>query len=415
MVMDRADLYKLFQDRYLNKIEIGFRLPGEFSLPTVWQEIQQERISKAEVLALRDEKGGNFWYVNTKPLQAKLHQIDSRGKDSLISIVRREIEDEVVVDSTIEEAYATAAIEGALSTSMRANELVRHDLNPIDKSELMIKNNYQSLKFILENRGIDFSIDFILKLHRIITLDTLENTNFCGKFRNDDVAIWDNNGTIVFKPMPFISIIPSLQILINWVNFEKEEDFIHPIVKASIIHFYIAYVHPFFDGNGRTARALFYFYLLNNGYDFLKYFSISSHIVKQRAIYYKAFRDVEDHDNDLTYFLIYSSDIILKSIDEITDKIIKKYKFIVISSEFDRSGIILNKRQNKLLKLCIEQEIKSITTRKYQKIFRVSYGTARSDLNELVDYAIFKKRELGKGFVYDINLKAFLTWLPKNT
>lgn len=407
--MERAGLYKSFQDRYLNKIEIGFRLPGEFSLPEVWQEIQKERRSKAEPLTLMDEKGRNFWYVNTKPLQAKLHQIDSRGKDSLYSYIKPEIESELVFDSILEEAWASNIIEGAFTTHKRAKELVRRNLTPKDKNELMMKNNHQAMTFIIENLESDFSIDFILNLHHIITQDTLEDQEYAGKFRDDDVFIRDKTNTVIFKPMTAEKIEESFKNLVTWVNTQSDEDFIHPIVKASIIHFFFVYVHPFFDGNGRTARALFYFYLLKNRYDFFKYFSISALIAKQKEKYYKAIKEVEDYDNDLTYFLIYSADVVMKSIDEILDKIAKKYTSDRISKSLDLRGVYINKRQKKLIKILIDLDHKSITTRRYQKIFKVSYGTARSDLNELSEKGLLQKMKLGKGFLYYTNFDSYLT------
>ncbi len=407
--MDRAGLYKSFQDRYLNKIEIGFRLPSEFSLPEIWQEIQKERRSKAEPLSLRDEKGRNFWYVNTKPLQGKLHQIDSRGKDSLYSYIKPEIENELVFDSIIEEAWASNIIEGAFTTHKRAQELVRRNLTPKDKNELMMKNNHQAMTFIIENRESDFSIDFILNLHRIITQDTLDDQEYAGKFRDDEVFIRDRTNTVIFKPMVAKKIEESINNLITWVNTQSEEDFIHPIVKASIIHFFLVYVHPFFDGNGRTARALFYFYLLKNRYDFFKYFSISALIAKKKEKYYKAIKEVEDYDNDLTYFLIYSADVVMKSIDEILDKIAKKYTPNRISKSLDLRGVYINKRQRKLIKILIDLDHKNITTRRYQKIFKVSYGTARSDLNELSEKGLLQKMKLGKGFLYYTSFDSYLT------
>jgi Fic family protein len=407
--MDRAVLYKSFQDRYLNKLEIGFRLPGEFPLPEVWQEIQKERRSKAEPLALRDEKGKNFWYVNTKPLQAKLHQIDSRGKDSLYSYIKPEIEHELVFDSILEEAWASNIIEGAFTTHKRAKELVRRNLTPKDKNELMMKNNHQAMTFIIENLKSDFSIDFILNLHHIITQDTLEDPEYAGKFRDDDVFIRDKVNTVIFKPMTAEKIEGSFKNLVTWINTQSDEDFIHPIVKASIIHFFFVYVHPFFDGNGRTARALFYFYLLKNRYDFFKYFSISALIAKQKEKYYKAIKEVEDYDNDLTYFLLYSADVVMKSIDEILDKIAKKYTSDRISKSLDLKGVYLNKRQKKLIKILIDQDHKNITTRRYEKIFKVSYGTARSDLNELSEKGLLQKKKLGKGFLYYTNFDSYLT------
>jgi len=407
--MESAKLYKSFQDRYLNKSEIGFRLPGELNLSEVWEEIQEERKARGEILALKDETGIPFWYVNTKPLQSKLHQIDSRGKDSLYRYIKPDIENELILDSIIEEAWASNIIEGAFTTHKRAQELVRRNLTPKDNNELMTKNNHLAMTYILEHRESEFNIELILKIHQIITQGTLDDPEYSGKFRDDEVFIWDKTNTVIFKPMAAEKIEPCLNNLVTWVNTHSDEDFIHPVVKAFIIHFYIVYVHPFFDGNGRSARALFYFYLLKNQYEFFKYFSISALIAKQKEKYYKAIKDVEDYDDDLTYFLLYFADVVSKSIDEIIDRIVRKYQSNIISKNLDAKGIYLNKRQRKLVKVLIDHDYKNITTRRYEKIFKVSYGTARSDLNEMADNGLLQKRKIGKGFVYSTNFEAYLT------
>ncbi|MEJ2672956.1 MAG: Fic family protein [Deltaproteobacteria bacterium] len=407
--MDYATLYKSFQDRYLNKIEIGFRLPSELNLSEVWQEIQKERKSRGEVLDLLDEKGEKFWYVNLKPLQAKLHQIDSRGRDSLYRVIKPDIEHELIFDSIIEEAWASNIIEGAFTTHKRAQELVRRNLTPKDKSELMMKNNHLAMNHILENQDSAFDINFILKIHQIITQDTLDDPAYAGKFRDEEVFIWDKTNTVIFKPMAAENIEPCLNNLVTWVNAQSDEDFIHPVIRASIIHFFLVYVHPFFDGNGRTARALFYFYLLKNHYGFFKYFSISALIAKQREKYYKAIKDVEDYDNDLTYFLLYFADVVSKSINEIINKILRKYQSDIISKNLDKKGVYLNKRQKKLIKLLIDHDHKNINTRRYEKIFKVSYGTARSDLNEMAENGLLQKKKIRKGFIYSTNWEAYLS------
>jgi Fic family protein len=407
--VDYAALYKSFQDRYLNKVEVGFRLPGELNLSEVWQEIQKDRQSRGEVLNLPDEKGDNFWYVNLKPLQAKLHQIDSHGRDSLYSYIKPDIENELILDSIIEEAWASNIIEGAFTTHKRARELVRRNLTPKDKNELMMKNNHLAMTYILEHLDLELNIDLILKIHQIITQGTLDDAEYAGKFRDDEVFIWDKTNTVIFQPMAAGQIEPCLHNLLTWVNTHSDEDFIHPVVKASIIHFFLVYVHPFFDGNGRTARALFYFYLLKNQYTFFKYFSISALIAKQREKYYKAIKDVEDYDNDLTYFLLYFAEVVSKSIDEIINRIVRKYQSDIISKNLDAKGVYLNKRQRKLIKLLIDRGHKNITTRRYEKIFKVSYGTARSDLNEMTANGLLQKKKIGKGFVYSTNFDYLLS------
>jgi Fic family protein len=323
-------------------------------------------------------------------------------------MVQPDIESELFADSVIEEAWASNVIEGAFTTQKRAQELVRQNLPPRDKHELMMKNNYQAMLYILEQRQKNLTVELILEIHRRITQDTLDDPKYSGSFRDGDVFIRDKTGALIFQPMAAAHIEACLRNLVEWANHQAEKDFVHPVVKACIIHFYLVFVHPFSDGNGRTARALFYFYLLQHGYDFFKYFSISAIIANQREKYYKAIKEVEDHDNDLTYFLLYSTDTVMRSINEISSRITKKYMTDRIYKMTDFKGIILNKRQRKILKMIIERDIKVVTTRSYEKIMKVSYGTARSDLNDMAAKGLLQKQPHGKGFLYSAILEEFL-------
>ena len=90
--------------------------------------------------------------------------------------------------------------------------------------------------------------------------------------------------------------------------------FIHPVIRAIVVHFWLAYDHPFCDGNGRTARALFYWTMLRQGYELFEFISISSVINKARGQYERSFLLSESDDNDLTYFLLAQVKVIEQSI-----------------------------------------------------------------------------------------------------
>jgi Fic family protein len=407
--MPYADLIKSFKQKYFNKLDIGYRLPSDFSLEKVWTEILEERKKHSETLPLLDEKGNNFWFVNTKTLQAQLHHIDSFGRDSFYKNIHNDIERELMIDSIIEESFSSSLIEGAFTTYKRAQELVKKDITPKNKDELMMKNNYYAMSYIIENRESAFDVDFILKLHEIITSETLSDPNESGKYRDDDVYIRDKSGKLIFKPMPADKVDYYMNSFITWVNNNAEDDFIHPIIKASIIHFYLVYVHPFFDGNGRTARALFYFYLIKNGYDFFKYFSISALIAKDRGKYYRSIQDVENYDDDLTYFLLFSTDIVKKAIGDILKSIVDRYRDRTIFDRIDNMGILLNKRQKKTINIMLKNNTNTITIKLHNKFNKTSYETSRRDLNELVSWGLFKKMKSGKTFVFKFDYKKLLT------
>lgn len=397
------DLIKTYLDRYLNKLEIGYRLPEGVKLEQFWEELEKVRARNAEQTTLIDQNGKNFWYNIPHVLQKRLHEIDSDGRDTLFSAVKAEIAGEMIKESLIEEALNSSVIEGAFSTLKRAKELAYKRETPKDNSEQMILNNFYAMRFIVENVKRPFSREVILELHKIVTEKTLEEKDFAGKFRDGAVYVVDREGKAIYTPPPADQLVGLVDAMIDWVNRESDEAFIHPVIKASIIHFYFIYLHPFFDGNGRTARALFYFYLLKNRYEFFRYFSISSMIRKNRSAYYQAIKEVEDYNSDLTYFLLFMGDCVVKAIAEIKTKIAGHYQRDYYLNKIKELQIALNPRQESFLKKFLLWSAKEVSVRKYRELFKVVYQTARTDLLALEKAQILIKTRKGKKFVFVLN------------
>ena len=391
--------------RYLNKEDIGFRLSAQTSLNDFWADTVQLRKSKADFLPFKDQKGQSFWFFYLPALQKIIHEIDSNGKDSLYKVVSKDIENELIKNSLIEEAFYSSVIEGAFSTIKRMRELAEGRDTPKDHSEQMIFNNYQAMQFIFEEKHKDLSIDLILRLHKIITHKTLgkEQEEFAGKFRNDQVYIQDPAGNVIYEPPAATQVPAAMEQLVQWINQKDDEAFTHPIIKASIIHFYLVYIHPFFDGNGRTSRALFYFYLIKNEYEFFKYFSISAVVEKSKGQYYKAIKNVEDYDADLTYFLLYMSDVVLESIVSVTKQIAKHYHKNFVFNKIEAEGISINARQKKFLNSFLVKSSTEMRIKDYQKINKVVYETARKDLEDLYKKEILLRVNQKNAFVYRPN------------
>jgi Fic family protein len=392
-----------YTENYLNKPEVGYRLPAEIKLEEFWAKLLAFRKQKAEKMQLIDQAGGRFWYVMTHPLQKKLHEIDSYGRDSLYEMVKEEIESELIKESLIEEAFYSSVIEGAFTTLKKAKAMVEKREPPKDNSEQMVLNNYNAMRFILENRNKELSEGLILELHKIVTEKTLEDQCYAGKYRDDVVYVTDDKGEVIYAPPKYEDIPRLMSDLIGWLNTDNESSFIHPIIKAAILHFYFVYLHPFFDGNGRTARALFYFYLIRNKYEFFRYFSISSIISASRSKYYKSLKDVEDYGSDMTYFLIYMADAIAKAIFEIKEKITKHYKRDYVLAKIREKKIRLNDRQDKFIKKFLIWKDKIVNIEKYKQINGVVYQTARADLLDLVEKKVLIKNKQGRSFNFSIN------------
>lgn len=396
---------KFTNQDYMSKEEISYRLPNNLALEEFWQEAVKSRKQKAEILPFNDQGNKNFWYLLTPALQKKIYEIDSSGKDSLYKVVKKEIEHELIRDSLIEEALYSSVIEGAFSTMKRLRELVEKERKPIDINDQMVLNNYHAMQFILEEKHKELSIDFILKLHKIVTEKTLfEDEAYAGRFRDDAVYVKDKRRDIViYTPPPEGQVESAMKQLVEWVNEKNDARFIHPVIKASFIHFYFVYIHPFFDGNGRTARALFYYFMIKNDYEFFKYFSISAVVQKTKIQYYKSIKDVEDCNADITYFLLYIATTILESIHLVTERIAQHYRRDFVLIRLKEKRIFLNERQEKFLKKFLVSDKGFITIKAYKDWFKVVYETARRDLEDLAAKGILLKVKHHRQFMYSPN------------
>lgn len=392
-------------EKYLSENEIGFRLPNTISLEEAWKKVQDQRKKRAEYMPFEDQEKNRFWYVLLPQLQKNLHEIDSLGRDSIYSLVRQDIEMEMIKESLMEEAVFSSAIEGAFSTVKRLREMVDQKQPPRDINDQMVLNNYRAMQFILQEKHRDLTIDFILELQKIVTQDTLDQDDaaYSGRFRNDWVYIKDKRDHIIYTPPPADQVLPAMEKMVGWVNQKNEAGFIHPIVKASFVHLYFVHIHPFFDGNGRTARALFYFDLIKNEYEFFKYFSISVAVQKAKGKYYQAIRNSEIHEGDFTYFLLYMAETILESIHLVKARIAHHYQKEFVVDRLNRAGVLLNDRQQKFVKKFFVMDQRVITIKKYQDWFKVVYETARRDLDDLRQKRVLVKGKQGKAYVYRPN------------
>lgn len=397
-------LVNLFtKKRYLTRQETLYRLSNSERpyFRTLWQEITNYRMKKSTQLPLKDEHGQNFWFMIPPFMEEKIHELHFVARHKLEEIATKELlKQQLLEEMLLEEAYYSSFIEGAFTTKKRAREVIKCK-KASDISEQMILNNFNAMIFILENLNKDLNQELLIQIHHILTEGTLKKEDITDGYRNDKVYVADHNLTEpVFTPPNHELVSPMMNDLFNFINDSSSENFIQPLVKSFIIHFYIGYVHPFFDGNGRVARAISYMFLLKQGYDFFKFFSISSIINKDRKRYYKAFLDSEHSDNDLTYFISTQLDITLDAVREVIYKLMKEIKKHLLQEVLAVDGVLLSSRQEKLISFLEKKESNIVTINDYQKKFKVSYETARRDMLELSQLGFFTKLKKGKKFVF---------------
>src|SRR3989338_5563941 len=232
------ELLNTYLINYHAKQEIGFRLPPEIKLEEFWPQLVMFRQAKAEFLPFKDQAGKPFWFVLTPKLQEYLHQVDSRGKDSLYSVVKEEIQAELTEQALVEEAMFSSVIEGAFSTIARARELIVEGKTPRDTSDQMVLNNGRVMRYVLEQREAPCSIALMHAIQRLVTDKTLEDVTTAGRFRDGPIFVVNQRRETIYAAPPADTVPSSMGALIQWINEGEQQPFIPPILRAAIIHTY---------------------------------------------------------------------------------------------------------------------------------------------------------------------------------
>jgi len=394
---DLDELIRSINNDYLYWDKIKYKKTSNNTEPQIlWTIIKLSR-----VLTAKNLKIGNytFKYNTTDYIQKGLHEFDLNFGGSLSSdtIISEDEKKRYLVSSIMEEAIASSQIEGAVTTRKKAKEMLRKNKKPINKSEQMIMNNYLTIKHIVEIKNEPITLEKLFEIHKLISYQTLDDINDEGKYRdNNDVNVVDVvDGEIVHFP-PSFEIIPELmEQLFHFFNNNDDDNFIHPIIKGCIIHFMIGYIHPFVDGNGRAARALFYWYLLKSGYWLTEYLSISRLIVKSKTQYALAYLYSETDENDLTYFIHFKIKIMLSAYEDLKKYLQRKVKEKKQLANFQKIDKI-NERQAIILKWIFDEPELSLTVKEIQVRFNISNQTARTDLEQLAEMEFIAEKNTNK-------------------
>lgn len=299
--------------------------------------------------------------------------------------------------SLMEEAIYSSKMEGASTTRVVAKEMLRKKKSPQNKAQQMIANNYKTIQYIVDHKDDPLTEEGLLYIHRLMTEKTLDNPDDAGCFRtNDKVVVADMlEGDIVYTPPSYKEIPEFVETLCDFFNNGIPSTFIHPIIKGIIVHFILAYMHPFVDGNGRTARALFYWSMLKENYKLTEYMSISRVIAKSKSSYEKAFRYTENDENDMGYFVAYNLRALEISFQQLRDYILRKQKEKKAASTFMIAGNV-NQRQAIILQRLTNESDTIFTVKDVQELFSVSSMTARKDLSDLVQQGYLEEIAINK-------------------
>jgi Fic family protein len=187
-----------------------------------------------------------------------------------------------------------------------------------------------------------------------------------------------------------------MKIMCDFANGKTPNSFVHPALRAIILHFWLAYDHPFTDGNGRTARALFYWSMLRSDFWLFEFISISSIIRKAPAQYARSFLYTESDDNDLTYFVLGQIKVIMKALEELVQYVKRKTKQVRVMEAELRGVEVLNHRQKALISHALRHPQHRYSIESHKRSHNVVYQTARSDLLNMVERGLLIKNKIGR-------------------
>lgn len=401
--------------RYLHWDKLRHLSPPEgMSSEYWWFGMKAARRSLYRKVPLCDKKNQSFQFATPDHVLCELHWLDRYAAGNIQSneaITNPQTRNTYLIRSLIEEAISSSQLEGASTARDVAKEMIRQDRNPVDKSEQMILNNYYAMQFIHEIKDEELTPSILFELHKLLTANTLDAESV-GRFResSDEIHVVDNTTQEYLHTPPSADQLEGrLQRLCDFANDSSGKEsggaFLHPVIKAIILHFMLAYDHPFCDGNGRTARALFYWSMARQGYWLLEFVSISRVIKQAHAQYAKAFLYTETDENDLTYFLIHQLEVIHQAVDALYDFLNQKMRGVKEAEQLlidnPRLSGKLNFRQLALLRHALKHPRFSYGVQEHQRSHGVSYDVARKDLLEMADkLKLLLKTKQGKRYFF---------------
>ena len=389
-------LYKKIEDEYLYWDKVKYLTPKGVDPQLFWGAVKMKRQMQLQTIKFGKY---TFSFMITPLMQTLLHEFDlkmggSLSANGVISPRDRQI---YLVNSIMEEAIASSQMEGASTTRKVAKDMLRKELRPKNRSQQMIVNNYATIKQLVEEKGQVLDLNMLLDIHRSITTNTLDNPEDEGRLRQtDDIYVIDAiTGSVAHTPPSHTEIEELLHDLFAFASDKDKSNFIHPIIKGIILHFMLAWIHPFVDGNGRTARSLVYWYMLKKDYWMTEYLSISRVIYKNKKRYERMFLYTEADHMNMTYFIQHNLQVMKKAYEDLKTYLsVKMEERNSVLQYCDIEGI--NERQMQILKIINDTPSLVLSSLEVSNRFGVSDKTARTDLKVLTELGYLKRIAINK-------------------
>lgn len=382
--------------------------PDGFTSTEWWSAVRTSRAQSARELPLRQVSGAPFTYNLTDPMLRLMDEISRLASGQIAiheQVTNPASRDRYIVSSLIEEAITSSQLEGAVTTRKVAKDMLRQGRPPRDHSELMIVNNYAAMNRIVDVRDEPLTPDLVKEIHRIVVDGALEDPTAAGQVQTptqDRVSVWSTSTNEVVHEPPRASELPQrLQQLCDFANGDDARGYLPPLLRALAVHFMTGYDHYFVDGNGRTARALFYWSMLHEGFWLAEFLTVSRILHRAPTQYGRSFLLTETDGGDLTYFFLYHLDVIRRSIDDLRHHLEQSVQELRSAQESLRVlPTQFNHRQLAVLSHALEHPGFTYTAESHAHSHRVTNQTARSDLHALTKAQLLVQERRGRQYVW---------------
>jgi len=301
-------------------------------------------------------------------------------------------------EAIINSAHSSTSIEGNRLSLEQVSELARgREIAAARKDKQEVLNYLDVLRNMKNLIKENFITEKdILNIHRMVTKNTLDNLEDCGVYRNRYVVVGNRfTGEIFFRPPQNLEVPGLVKDLLSWIN-SKESKELDPTIEAGIVHYELVRIHPFVDGNGRTARVLAALFLYLRGFDTNQFFCLDDYYDSDRPAYYKALQSVKPDILDLTNWLEYFTEGVNISTEAVKERIVR------LSSRRLRKTkgrqIALTERQMRIIEF-INQNGK-ITNRDVREMFKLSNRAALDEINKLLELQALKSQGKGRALHY---------------
>lgn len=384
--------------------------PEDFSHEEWWLATRFARRSVERPLpTLQDVNGKPFTYALPDEVLRAIDEINRNASGSISvseQVTNPATRDRYLVSSLIEEAITSSQLEGAATSRRVAKEMIRSGREPKDRSERMILNNYFAMRRVAElaEEGRELTPDLICEIHRIVTEGTLDDPSAAGMIQGKDaerIAVWGDGNQLLHTP-PRVAALPArMKALCEFANGGGTESYMPPVLRSITIHFMMGYDHYFEDGNGRTARALFYWSMLRQGYWLTEFLTISKILKEAPSQYAGSFLLTEQDAGDLTHFFLYQLKVIRRAISELHRFLARKAEELRdLQTTIKAMPGEFNYRQLAVLEHAVRTPGATYTAQSHATSHNTSNETARQDLMALERRGLLQRSKVGKRFAW---------------